>query len=153
VVDSGCLSEPFWYVDSPLTTPNASHPFAGRPPRYRALPPAPGVLIPDVAIALGQCSRLREICRDGLLLLAGHQADLTELQGEISAEFADRVPSRIVAQTAASPDGNLATTLASRPDEVWVVRPDAHIAAVLNCANASAVTQAVRRVLGYEEGK
>jgi pentachlorophenol monooxygenase/3-(3-hydroxy-phenyl)propionate hydroxylase len=85
-----------------------------------------------------------------VLLLAGHQADLTELQREISAEFADGVPIRIVAQTAVSPDGNLATALGSRPDEVWVVRPDAHIAAVLNCANASAVTQAVRRVLGYE---
>uniref|UniRef100_UPI000DE4E35F FAD-dependent monooxygenase n=1 Tax=Nonomuraea lactucae TaxID=2249762 RepID=UPI000DE4E35F len=31
-VDSGRLAEPFWYVDSPLTTPDPSRPFAGRPP-------------------------------------------------------------------------------------------------------------------------
>src|SRR5205823_10162163 len=32
-VDSGRLAEPFWYVDSPLTTPDPARPFAGRPPR------------------------------------------------------------------------------------------------------------------------
>src|SRR5690606_37928628 len=30
-VDSGRLAEPFWYVDSPLTVPDGTRPFAGRP--------------------------------------------------------------------------------------------------------------------------
>jgi 3-(3-hydroxy-phenyl)propionate hydroxylase len=29
-VDSGRMAEPFWYVDSPLTTPDPARPFAGR---------------------------------------------------------------------------------------------------------------------------
>ena len=37
-VDSGRLAEPFWYVDSPLTTPDPTRPFGGRPPRG-AVPP------------------------------------------------------------------------------------------------------------------
>ncbi|MGJ3561400.1 FAD-dependent monooxygenase [Streptomyces sp. INA 01156] len=32
-VDSGRLAEPFWYVDSPLTTTDPARSFAGRPPK------------------------------------------------------------------------------------------------------------------------
>ena len=46
-VDSGRFSEPFWYVDSPLTTPDVTRPFAGRPPRGQVPPPGPGILVPD----------------------------------------------------------------------------------------------------------
>ena len=49
-VDSGRLAEPFWYVDSPLTTPTrtARSPAARRAGRSR--PPAPGVLLPDAPV-------------------------------------------------------------------------------------------------------
>src|SRR6185369_12482871 len=71
-VDSGRLAEPFWYVDSPLTTPDPSRPFGGRPERGATVPVGPGILVPDAPIALAgsACQRLREIARDGFLLLA-----------------------------------------------------------------------------------
>ena len=51
-VDSGRLAEPFWYVGSPLTTPDPSRPFPGRPPRGQPPPVVPGVLVPDVPLTL-----------------------------------------------------------------------------------------------------
>jgi pentachlorophenol monooxygenase/3-(3-hydroxy-phenyl)propionate hydroxylase len=47
-VDSGRLAEPFWYSQSPLTTPDPGRPFAGRPARGAVPPPGPGILVPDV---------------------------------------------------------------------------------------------------------
>src|SRR3546814_17082886 len=46
-VDSGRLAEPFWYSDSPLTTPSVDRPASGRPSRGTTPPCAPGVLIPE----------------------------------------------------------------------------------------------------------
>ncbi len=40
----------------------------------------------------------------------------------------------------------LATALSARPNEVWVLRPDAHIAAVLT--NLADVAPAVHRLIG-----
>jgi 3-(3-hydroxy-phenyl)propionate hydroxylase len=70
-VDSGRLAEPFWYVDSPLTTPDPARPFAGRPPRGTTPPPAPGIIVPDAPLTVdGRPTTLRRIARDGLLLIA-----------------------------------------------------------------------------------
>jgi hypothetical protein len=41
----------------------------------------------------------------------------------------------------------LRSALGARPDEVWIVRPDAHVAAVLHGADASNVDRALRRSL------
>ncbi len=51
-VDSGRLAEPFWYVDSPLTTPDERRPFPGRPARGDVPVPAPGVLVPDCPVTV-----------------------------------------------------------------------------------------------------
>ncbi|MBC8091204.1 MAG: FAD-dependent monooxygenase, partial [Pseudonocardia sp.] len=51
-VDSGRLAEPFWYVDSPLTTPDLGRPFAGRPARGQVPDPGPGVLVPDCPVSV-----------------------------------------------------------------------------------------------------
>jgi pentachlorophenol monooxygenase/3-(3-hydroxy-phenyl)propionate hydroxylase len=127
-VDSGRLSEPFWYCDSPLTTPCADRPFAGRPPRGQVPPPGPGVLLPDAPVARPE-GRLRAVARDGFLLLAAGQAQVAASQ---AAAAASAGPVRVLALPDIDPSGELTAALAARPGEVWVVRPDAHIAAVLS---------------------
>ncbi len=105
-VDSGRLYEPFWYVDSPLTTADPSRPFPGRPARGAVAAPAPGVLVPDVPVG---DTRLRALARDGFLLIGGEAPGVASLPME----------------------GSVAEVLGARPGEVWVVRPDAHVAAVV----------------------
>ncbi|MGC7097243.1 FAD-dependent monooxygenase [Amycolatopsis lurida] len=117
-VDSGRLAEPFWYVDSPLTTTDPRRPFAGRPPRGEVPPAGPGVLLPDVPVVVPGTgpTRSRALARDGFLVL-------TTI--EVSA------PVRVLRLDGIDPDGALTTALGARPGEMWLVRPDAHIAAVL----------------------
>ncbi|WP_326952993.1 FAD-dependent monooxygenase [Amycolatopsis sp. NBC_01286] len=123
-VDSGRLAEPFWYADSPLTTPDPRRPFAGRPPRGALPPPGPGVLLPDVTVASG---RLRDLARQGFLLLTTPGVDPAGLR---SAEI---------------PVGG---ALGARPGEAWLVRPDAYVAAVLPAPTAPEVAIVLRRGSG-----
>ncbi|MFT3776722.1 MAG: FAD-dependent monooxygenase [Ottowia sp.] len=147
-IDSGRLSEPFWYVDSPLTTPDPARPFAGRPPRGHVPPPAPGVALPDVPVRIEgtDCTRLRQVARDGLLLLAGSAVDLARLrettQGAIAA------PLRILRIADIDAEGALQQALQARPSEVWVVRPDAHIAAICAPDDDQVLREALQRVMG-----
>jgi pentachlorophenol monooxygenase/3-(3-hydroxy-phenyl)propionate hydroxylase len=145
-VDSGRLAEPFWYVDSALTTPAPHRPFTGRPPPGRVPRPGPGVLLPDAPVVTpgGSRDRVRALARDGFLLLttegietAGVQADAAALPG----------PVRTLALAELDPDGTLAAALRTRPGEVWVVRPDAHIAAVLVDPTTEEITAALLRAL------
>jgi len=126
-VDSGRLAEPFWYHDSPLTTPNPGRPFTGRPPRGGVHPPAPGVLVPDAPVdprAAGGETRLRALARRGVCTLS--EARVHSLD----------------------PSGALAETLDMRPGEVWVLRPDAHIAAIVDASDREAVRLAQARAVG-----
>ena len=147
-IDSGRLSEPFWYVDSPLTTPDAQHPFAGRPPRGHVPPPGPGVALPDVPVRMADmdCTRLRQLARDGLLLLAGSAVDLHMLREQ--AQDVSAAPLRVLRVADIDAEGALQQALQTRPDEVWVVRPDAHIAAVCASGDGQAVRAALQRVMG-----
>ncbi|WP_439379779.1 FAD-dependent monooxygenase [Amycolatopsis lexingtonensis] len=113
-VDSGRLAEPFWYADSPLTTPDPARPFAGRPPRGALPRPGPGWLLPDLTVASG---RLRDLARQGFLLLT---TPGVRAEGMRSAEI---------------PVGG---ALGARPGEAWLVRPDAYVAAVLRVADQRA---------------
>lgn len=98
------------------------------PHRYGADPhPAVGALLPDHAV---EGVRLRELARRGLLLLA---------RGPLVAPPLD------VPCTAVTVLGGAADELGLRADEVWVVRPDAHVAAVVG---RDGVTGAVRGLLG-----
>ncbi len=47
-IDSGRFAEPFWYVASSLTTPDARRPFGGRPPAGSMPPPSPGCSFPII---------------------------------------------------------------------------------------------------------
>ena len=147
-VDSGRMYEPFWYVDSPLTTPCPSRPFAGRPPRGQVPPPLPGVIVPDTPITDPEhpkASRLRDIARDGLLLLVADDVAPDAVQAFAAGLTA--VPVRTVALRTLTPNGSLAAILGAQPGEAWVVRPDGYIAAVVPAADRAIVAGAILRVL------
>ncbi|WP_067811943.1 FAD-dependent monooxygenase [Actinomadura kijaniata] len=147
LVDSGRLYEPFWYVDSPLTTPDPHRPFAGRPPRGATPPPGPGVLLPDVPVRAGGATRLRELARDGFLLLVAGDGDPVP----VTAADSGGVPVRTHRISEIDATGELAATLAVRSGEIWMVRPDAHIAAVLPNPDRTRLVRALRRALGDPE--
>ena len=146
MVDSGRLAEPFWYVDSPLTTPSARRAFAGRPARGAVPPAGPGVLVPDAPVRDGPAGRrrFRELARDGFCLLATPGADV-----EVARKTAGSVaaPVRVRELAAVDVTGALAEALAACPGEVWLIRPDAHVAAVLPTADPTAVEAALHRAL------
>src|SRR5262249_51873014 len=78
MINSGKLAEPYWYADSPLTTPGPS--FDGSPVAAGAhRPPVPGVLCPDGPCqADGTKTRLRRLLGDSFVLLA-RRPDVTAL--------------------------------------------------------------------------
>jgi pentachlorophenol monooxygenase/3-(3-hydroxy-phenyl)propionate hydroxylase len=142
-VDSGRFAEPYWYVDSPLTTPAPTRPFAGRPPKGAACEPAPGVILPDAALPGG---RLRQICRDGFLVLLGEAADPGLFAQVVGKDLAAPLTVRGFAELDGT--GALADRLGAGPGEAWLVRPDCHIAAIIPRAEPEAVLAAVRRACG-----
>jgi 3-(3-hydroxy-phenyl)propionate hydroxylase len=142
MVDSGRLAEPFWYVDSPLTTPNPDRPFGGRPPRGGVPAPGPGVLVPDAPVP-GR--RFRELCREAFTLLVAPGADRA---AAARATAAVDGPVQVHELAAIDTTGALATALDARPGEVWVIRPDAHVAAVVAASGTAAVGDALRRATG-----
>jgi len=146
-VDSGRLAEPYWYVDSPLTTPDPTRPRATRPPPGQAPPPGPGVLVPDVPVAVpgSSATRLREVVRDGVLALTGDGVDPGGVAGALAA--ATRAPTRVLAVPDLDRDGGVAEVLGLRPGEVWVIRPDGHVTAVVPAGDLQAASAAVRRAL------
>jgi len=140
-VNSGRLAEPFWYVDSPLTTPDGRRPFPGRPARGDVPVPAPGVLVPDCPVTVAgrpDLVRLRQLSREGITLLVSDEAALPEglpADGPVTVHrIAELDPTPVLREA-----------LAARPDEIWVLRPDAHVAAVLT--RAADVAPAVARLL------
>jgi 3-(3-hydroxy-phenyl)propionate hydroxylase len=146
-VDSGRLAEPYWYVDSPLTTPDATRPFAGRPSRGSVSAPGPGILIPDAPVTVdGLGQRLRAIARDGFLLIAADGVDADAVLA--AAREATSAPALLVRLADIDSTGALMQALAAKPGELWIVRPDAHIAAILASPQPVVLRQAVRRVLG-----
>ncbi|MQA14568.1 MAG: pentachlorophenol monooxygenase [Pseudonocardiaceae bacterium] len=144
-VDSGRLSEPFAYADSPLTTPERTRPFPGRPPRGTSPPSCPGVIVPDVPLRVQ--GRSRRLARSGFTVLAGPGVEPEPLRAE--AGTAVRAPVAVHALDAIDVDAALAEALDARDGEVWVLRPDAHIAAALPSPAPGAVAAALRRTLGH----
>ncbi|MEV0647277.1 FAD-dependent monooxygenase [Phytomonospora sp. NPDC050363] len=128
-VDSGKLYEPYWYLDSPLTTAWEVHGFPTEPGLTR--PVVPGVLCPDALMPGG---RLRERFGPGFTLIG-----------------TDRVPPAVDTPV---PVVRLrlddAEPLGPRPGRVWVVRPDGHLAAVLDDADSESLGAAIRRARGFQ---
>ena len=156
LVDSGRLAEPFWYVDSPLTTPSPTRPFAGRPARGAVPPAGPGILVPDAPVSGYTRSstgihsrpplRFREIARDGFLILTGRATDVAAVRATVATMPG---PNRVLALPEIDPDGTLTAALGARPDEVWIIRPDAHVAAVLATPTQHAIRAALARATAH----
>ncbi len=138
-VDSGRFSEPFWYVASPLTTPDVTRPFAGRPPRGRVPSPGPGILVPDVPVSASGITRLRQLLRDGFCVLAARGAELPDVS-------AAPWPVRVLSLPEFDREGVVADTLGARDGELWLVRPDAYAAAVVT--EPTSLVEAMQRAVG-----
>jgi 3-(3-hydroxy-phenyl)propionate hydroxylase len=141
-VDSGRLAEPFWYVDSPLTTPDPQRPFAGRPARGEVPQPAPGVLVPDCPVTVPgrpDLVRLRQLAREGVTVLLADDAPAPALP-----DLGD-LPVAVHRMRDLDRSPVLRDALGARAGEVWVLRPDAHVAAVLR--DPAEVPAAVARLL------
>lgn len=139
-VDSGRLAEPFWYVDSPLTVPDPQRPFAGRPAKGALPEPGPGVIVPDrpLATPVGGHTWLRPLLREGVTLLLGDDVDRA-VEAAVTAPLASYRLSGLAPQ--------LPDVLGARPDEAWLVRPDAHVAAVLHDPVPSDLARCLDRLL------
>lgn len=127
-IDSGKLAEPFWYLDSPLTTAGDPAERAGFPTAPGAVRPAlPGVLCPNVFLPGGV--RLRDTLGRGFTVLAGSRAGL---------DGAVVVPDQV------------AETLRFGVDGAALVRPDGYLAAVLTGGDLdTGLAAARRRACGY----
>ncbi|MFG2248229.1 FAD-dependent monooxygenase [Spirillospora sp. NPDC048823] len=139
IIDSGKLAEPFWYLDSPLTTPSGPvDDFPLEPGAAR--PPVPGTLCPDGPCAVsGETTRLRRLFGTGFVVLTARRRAL---------EPETDVPHEIRALDDIDVDGVLRTTLQAGPDTVHVVRPDGHLAAVLPSCDPATLTDALDRACG-----
>ncbi len=146
-VDSGRLAEPFWYARSPLTTTCPGQEPPVRPSRGTAPKPAPGVLVPDAPVsAFGRgMTRLRSLARDGFLLLAC--GDVDDVAIRQAAAGATAAPVRVLHVSRIDHTGALTAALRPEGDQLWVIRPDAHIAAVLAEPDYETTSCAVRRAV------
>ncbi|MEV0588768.1 FAD-dependent monooxygenase [Nonomuraea sp. NPDC050310] len=132
LIDSGKLAEPYWYVDSPLTT------FGGQVPGGPgvARPPVPGVLCPDAPVVVeGSRTRLRRLFGTGFVVLtarAGHVLPGVTVYGLPDIDV----------------EGVATRALHAGDDSVHLVRPDGHLAAVLDTFDEEAVRRALRRASG-----
>ncbi|MCI2975290.1 MAG: FAD-dependent monooxygenase [Ferrimicrobium sp.] len=142
-VDSGRLYEPYWYVDSPLTTPLPGRAFSGRPSRGEPVDPVPGTILPDQALGeLGGAGqhykRLRQLVHRGLTVLSD-EPSLVRIPKEL--------PVSVLDLAVLDPERSLrrALDLGERPVHL-VVRPDGHLAAII-AGNADRVTPALMRAL------
>jgi 3-(3-hydroxy-phenyl)propionate hydroxylase len=143
-VNSGKLAEPFWYLDSPLTTPAGD---TDDFPREAAVarPVVPGVLCPDAPcrpVTRRSVTRLRELFGDGFVVLVNADGARPDTYGVPCPVTSHRLPDLAA-------DGRaLADVLDLDAGEAMVVRPDGHIAAVVDADDAAAVTAAIERACG-----
>ena len=148
-VDSGRFAEPFWYLDSPLTTPDPTRRFAGRPPRGEAPAVVPGVLVPDVPIAVAgrpEVTRVRQLVRDGLLALATDGVDAAEVAAALKE--ATEAPQAVLSLGDIDAEGALVDALGAAASEIWLIRPDGHVAAAVPAGSTAALSEAARRAVG-----
>ena len=142
LINSGKLAEPYWYLDSPLTTP--------LPGPGAARPPVPGVLCPDAPclVAPGgrsgkqrrgdtEPTRLRRLFGHGFVILAG---------GASVPPPAAGCPIEAYALAEIDVAGAVPAALGAAADGVSLVRPDGHLAAVL--PDMEGIPSALRRALG-----
>ena len=109
----------------------------------------PGVILPDAATeaAAHGKARVRELARDGLLVLVGDAVNTLEVEGVLSSVVPAGLPVRVMHFADLGDDGVVAAGLQAVPEELWLVRPDAHTAACVRTPEALA--DAVHTLLGH----
>ncbi|MFW5419736.1 FAD-dependent monooxygenase [Nocardiopsis sp. CNT-189] len=131
-IDSGRLAEPFRYADSPLTTPGGAVPAQARPGA-----PGPGDICPDALCAVPASvggggrdrTRLRRLLGPGFTVLAPGAA---QARAVCRGRAGLPLPLTVHALDELDPDGRLAEALGRPPGTLFVLRPDAHLCAVLS---------------------
>ena len=91
-------------------------------------------------------TRFRELARDGILLLTTEGADAVDAAE--AGHRANSAPTRVLSLPDIDVTGALTAALDARPGDVWLIRPDAHVAAVLTRPDPQAVITAIQRALG-----
>jgi len=163
LIDSGKLAEPFWYLDSPLTTPAPAERLAAFPTAPGvARPPLAGVLCPDAPLRDG--GRLRRLFGPEFVLLTGTAAAVAAVSaagvrallsagpsGAVIDGAGAGAPVRVVSTAQLADGGRLASALGIDGGGAALVRPDGHLAAVLPdpAAVVSALPAALRRATGW----
>jgi 2-polyprenyl-6-methoxyphenol hydroxylase-like FAD-dependent oxidoreductase len=148
LINSGKLAEPYWYTESPLTTPGP--PLDGFPVAPGASrPPVPGVICPDgLCRADGARTRLRRLFGSSLVLLTDRATTASAASRAASAGTPAPVTSYALAEI--DPGGGLRAALDASADSVHIVRPDGHLAAVLSEFDPARLAAALKRAIGAE---
>ncbi|MGO0576198.1 FAD-dependent monooxygenase [Ornithinimicrobium panacihumi] len=155
MIDSGRLSEAFWYVDSPLTTPDPARAWPGRPPVGEPPAPVPGVSLPDALVSApaGEDSpasppdrrRLRELVRGRLTVVSDDAARGEAALSQLAEGLPEGTPVQHLDLGTLDGAGPAMTGLGWEPGDLWLVRPDAHTAARVR--EPGEVLAAARRML------
>ena len=150
-VNSGRLFEPFWYVDSPLTSADATRTFRGRLEAGSGQRPGPGILIPDLPINRGPSGRLRQLARAGFLVLISDNRRIengSPAAREIVVDLAASTDAPLSVYTMSELNPDLEELLGARAGECWLIRPDAYVAAITRTRDLRALEEALLRSLG-----
>ena len=140
MIDSGKLAEPYWYLDSPLTTP--AGPVDDFPRQPGALrPPVPGVLCPDASCTVaGRQTRLRRLFGRSFVVLTAEPPDRLPAVG---------FPCATYTRDDIDDGGEVRKAL---PASGYVIRPDGHLAAVLDRPDPPSLAAALHRAAGLPVG-
>lgn len=132
MVNSGRLSAPSFYAESPLSTPDAAPWPAG---------PAPGAMVPDARIGLpgGGEGFLSQALGPDFTLLAGDAA---------IARAAPPGVALLALGQIVDPHGDLAARFALGPGRAYLLRPDRHVAARFVDPSPAMIKAALRRARG-----
>lgn len=87
-----------------------------------------------------------QIARDGFLVLTGDEVDTDPVAAAL--EKATAAPTRVLSLAAVDTSGALREALRPEPGEAWVIRPDAHLAAVVPTTDTARLAEAVQRASG-----
>ena len=98
-----------------------------------------------------EVTRFRQLAREGLLAVVTTEDDPSVGTDSVTVAVAGlRGEIRVLVLDSVDPDGIGRSALGARPGEVWLVRPDAHVAAVVT--STEALVAAVERTLGLLTG-
>ena len=147
-IDSGRLAEPYWYVDSPLTTRDPQRPWPGRPPWGAPPAPIPGVVLPDAPVSAADpgMQRIRQLVRRQVTALVGDPQGAPAAATALDRALPTAVPRQVLALPEIDPTGAVRDSLQVAADDLWLIRPDAYTAA--RVTSPDELARAARRAIG-----